>query len=178
MEVLVSIFVLSIGAMTALAMQTFALATAQRSIYQTQALQLAGELAEKIRLHSASMNTNPDFSPFFKIGDSSNIGKDSPQLMTCYGGDADCSNDAFLQFEIEALKKRAKNSLPDGRIKVCRDTSPEGTDRYAWSCTGEESMPIVIKLGWQDRRDEADIPVSEKQDSPPKMVLMAASYLR
>jgi type IV pilus assembly protein PilV len=157
-EVLISIVVLSIGGIGAASMQLIALRTTQQSGFQTTAVQMASELADKMRLYSGTMMSDEE-NPFLKI-DYASYGNEepAPPNKLCYGKKADCNGSDLARFDIYELEKRLKTMLPGGRIRVCKDSFPWNADTraYKWACTDSASptSALVIKLGWRKKNSE------------------------
>lgn len=171
-EVLVSIFVICIGVIGAAAMQATALRTAQQSGLHTVALHVANDLADKIRAASA-LESNMADNPYVDIDFDS--AKDVAELDTaCYGSKATCSDKELAPFELYEIKRKVKNHLPGGRLKICRDESPwdDVADRFQWNCTSSDMRAaIVVKLGWREQRTRVPDREAADHESGPQLVL-------
>ena len=157
-EVLVSIVVIALGVLGAASMQLSALRTSQQSGYQTAALLLATEMAEKMRSNSRQAQLAEDVNPFLNIDYSATEGSDpSDPPVSCLSTAADCDAVQLAAFDIHELKERIKSMLPQGRVRVCRDADPwdSAATAYKWPCSSSSAAPIVIKIGWH-RKDPVD----------------------
>lgn len=134
-EVLVSIFVLTVGVLASSALHLTALQTAQHSALQTRALHLAVELAEHMQAHA--MPLMPENGGLvFDTGEAGEwlqrIRRELPDGRALVCRDASPWN--------EAGSRLTWDCLPDGM-------HGEG--------------PLVIKIGWRDRAQAdsaADVP--------------------
>lgn len=169
-EVLVSVFVVSIGVLCAARMQLIAMQTAQHSSQETFALQLAVDIANQIRanrsLTKLSDEQNPYLSTNFKAGN-----QIIAPNVRCVGIKENCGAMELANFSIYEWKYKIKENLPDGRLEVCRDSDPwdGNADRYKWECSSGQNgnSPIVIKLGWSKKKlDQQASDDSDKNNSP------------
>ncbi|WP_293779127.1 type IV pilus modification protein PilV [uncultured Oxalicibacterium sp.] len=140
-EVLVAIFVLSVGILAASGLYLTALQTAQHSKMQTQATHLAVEIAEVIRMLSPSERTRIS------------------SRETCKDDTTACNMQVGASVELAALLQRVPRDLPGGQVVLCRDDTPWDTGRASlrWECASDTSthlLPFVVKIGWhqKDRR--------------------------
>ncbi|RQO33543.1 type IV pilus modification protein PilV [Herminiimonas sp. KBW02] len=169
-EVLISIFVLTVGVIGAASMQLTALQTSRWSAFQTTALHLALEMADHIRSHSRQIQSGDMSNPYLAID--YQIPYHHPAI-NCYGREVNCDAGELAQFEIALWLKRVSKELPAARVRVCRDMQPwdAGRRRYTWNCTessGANSNPLIfIKIGWPEQ-NAAD------SDFPPVLVLPVA----
>lgn len=169
-EVLISIFVLTVGVIGAASMQLTALQTSRWSAFQTTALHLALEMADHMRSHSRHMRSGDAGNPYLAIDYQFS---DHHPVINCYGIEADCNAAELAEFEIALWLKRVRKELPTARVRVCRDMQPwdASRQRYTWSCTessGANSHPLIfIKIGWPEQ-SAAD------RDFPPLLVLPVA----
>src|SRR3954468_11288154 len=86
-EVLVSVLVLAIGVIGAAGMQLTALRTSQQSAFQTAALELAADMADKMRANDSQMRRTDNYylSVDFRSGE--NGAPAAPSAM-CYSAGA------------------------------------------------------------------------------------------
>lgn len=150
-EVLISVLVLAIGVIGAARMQLAALRTSQQSAYQTAALHLAAEMAEKIRVNQRQSALAGFSSPFLSIDYKSFDTPPARPAAMCYA--MNCGTDDLASFDIYEWEARVKAALPGGRVKVCRDSKPWNSTAGAltWTCTVRADgagTPVVIKIGW------------------------------
>jgi type IV pilus assembly protein PilV len=137
-----------------------ALRTAQQSTFQTTALQLASEMAEKMRINDRQMKLADNANLFLSVDYQSATDAEitSPGAL-CY--EANCTAEDLAKFDIYELKTRIK-ALPGGRVRICRDANPwdSATGAFKWSCTALEknanNVPLVIKIGWEGKGNNPD----------------------
>lgn len=147
MEVLVATLVLSAGVLGAAGLQLSAWRLTQQSTYHNSAHQLASELAEWLQLFEGA---RLDSLPQEKITADSSA---SASATHCYG--RHCAADDFLNFIMEEWQRGLHAQLPDVEWRLCRDVRPwdDEASSYRWQCAGDENTaPLVIKIGWRDRR--------------------------
>lgn len=181
-EVLVSVFVLAVGVIGAAGMQLTALRTAQQSTFQTIALQLASETADKMRINYRQMKLADNANLFLNVDykSAADTPVTAPRVM-CY--QSDCNDEELAKFDIYELKTRVK-ALPGGRVRICRDATPwdNAAGAFQWACSAPEASgnnaPLVIKIGWDgkgrspDGRTKKDAGLS----TPPGVAITLASY--
>lgn len=180
-EVLISVFVLVLGVIGAAGMQLTALRTSQQSAFQTTALELAAEMADKMRANDSQMkrSDNPFMSVDFRS--SENAEPTAPGTM-CYSANANCSAEELAKFEIYEWEKRIKASLPGGRAVICRDSLPwdSGADALTWSCSGSSgnAASVVVKVGWQAKNPDGSLIADAAKQFPPSVALTVEPYIR
>jgi len=179
-EVLVSILVLALGVIGAAGMQLTAMRTTQQSAFQTLALQLAGEMADKMRANDSQMK-KAGANPFLAVSYQSAIeGEPAPPGKLCYS--SACDGDDLAEFDIYEWKKRIKESLPGGRALICRDAAPWDSAKEAltWSCSGGsgDSASLVIKIGWQGKNSDGTLIRDEVNIFPPSVALTVEPYIQ
>jgi type IV pilus assembly protein PilV len=181
-EVLVSVFVLAFGVIGAAGMQLTALRTTQQSTFQTAALQLASEMADRMRANDSQVKLEADHNPFLKVAYPPADGKHEAPDKFCYS--KDCSAEELAKFDIYEWEKRVKAALPGGRVVICRDATPWDTaaGAFTWNCdpgTGD-SASIVIKLGWRGKGKNPDgSPIAdERQPFPPSVAITVKPYIK
>lgn len=171
-EVLISIFVLTVGVIGAASMQLTALQTSRWSAFQTTALHLALEMADHIRSYSRHIQSGDVSNPYLAIDHQT---PDYRPAINCYGIAANCNATELAEFEIALWLQRVSKELPTARVRVCRDTQPwdTGRQRYTWRCTESSSVNadslIYIKIGWPEHG-------ATGRDFPPVLVLPVAVH--
>lgn len=178
-EVLISILVLALGVIGAAGMQLSALRTTHQSSLQTTALQLAADMADRMRANDSQMRQPDKDNPFLAVNYRSAT-DDAPEEPSklCYA-DA-CDSDELASFDIYEWEKRIKAELPSGRVRICRDASPwdETKKALSWSCSGDASASLVIKLGWQGKNPDGSLIKDADKDFPPAVALTVEPYIR
>lgn len=152
-EVLVALFVLAIGVMGAVAAQTVALRTRHESALMSHGVQLATSFADRMRANTAQMHMPDDANPYLQVDyDGASDGAPDLPAQACHDG-APCDSGAIASFDIYELQHELHAAFPAPRFVVCRDAVmwSEEDDALSWDCSGGESDPVVIKLGWRPR---------------------------
>lgn len=147
-EVLISLFILSVGVLASAGMQMAAARSAHDSALQTRAVHFAAEIADMLRAD---------------IG----AGKECSDTSACL-------TSASAQSTLESWTQRVARDLPDGRAIVCQDASPwdAGSKRFSWACSpsaDERIGSLVVKVGWRDR--------SEKEQDGPQLVMNVQPFV-
>lgn len=178
-EVLISVFVLTVGVVGAAGMQLVALRTSQQSVFQTQALHLATEMADRMRANVGQMRLPDDANPYLQIDYHSSGSQQTVSGPDCYGAHVHCDAVQLAQFDIAESLRRIGSELPGGRIKVCRDAMPwnSGTQRFNWECTANAAAPLIVKIGWKEKRPDGN-PFHETGEEAPAIALLVAPYAR
>jgi len=179
-EVLVAVFVLGLGVIGAAAMQLSALRTTQQSRFQTNATQLASEMADKMRANASQMKLSDDMNPFLSVSYASltDAAPTAPGKQ-CYA--ATCDSGELAGFDIYDFQKRVKATLPGGRAMICRDAQPwdVAANAFRWDCNAESGKgSVVIKLGWQERRPDGSLLKDANQQVHPGLVLTVSPYMQ
>jgi type IV pilus assembly protein PilV len=170
-EILVSAFVLAFGVIGAIGMQLTALRTTQQSSLHTNALHLAADMADRMRANLARMREADADNPYLQV-DFQSGGAIAHTGFDCYADDVDCDPVQLAQFDIAEWLTQLDRSLPNVRVRICRDAHGGTEKRFDWSCeAAEASAPAVIKIGWRNK-DE----VPTEYDSAPRLDLLVASF--
>jgi len=183
-EVLVSVFVLALGVIGAAGMQLTALRTTQQSSLQTTALELASEMADKMRANANQMKLSDDLNPFLKVNYYSVRDGDPAAPATLCFGNANCDAQALADFDIYEWKKRIKLALPGGRAMICRDASPwdSAAGAFRWGCgtslAASNGAPMVIKLGWQGKNPDGTLIRGADQQVLPSLAIIVEPYTK
>lgn len=173
-EVVVSAFVLAFGVIGAIGMQLTALRTTQQSAFQSNALHLAADMADRMRANVAHMRAADSDNPYLQVDFQSGDGA-SNASFDCYGAGADCGPLQIAQFDVAEWLAQLDRSLPNARARICRDATLSSAtgENLSWNCNASTAFaPVVIKIGWRDK-DQA----SESNDiSAPRLALTVASF--
>jgi type IV pilus assembly protein PilV len=170
-EVFVAIFVLAIGVIGCVGLQLAALRTAQQSAMQTEAVHLAADIADRLRL-GVQKKGNRDLLAQM---DYRAQGNRLAPVETCFL--SDCTAQQQAQIELAQWQRQIDRALPQGRARVCRDAAPWRirSGGYTWDCTDNKADPLVIKLGWRGAAET--VPGAILNDPPPSLVLAVAAPL-
>ena len=152
LEVLVALLVLSAGVIGAAALQLSALQVSHQSYLHTAAQQLAAEMAEWLQaVDESSLEHLENLS----------VPGAASSAAHCYS--RHCSADGLLRFLEADWVGRVQATLPEARVRICRDAAPwdVGASAYRWECAAGAQAPLLIKLGWLDRqvKDTGDVPL-------------------
>ena len=154
MEVLVSIVVLSFGMLGIVGVQAFALQSNREARLQSQAVNLARELAEMMRgnnqigIQSAAAD-NP-----YLMAATSPLAVATPSYCLRVGNAATgcTATKDVASAEMTDWLARVDSELPGARVTVCFDSQPyDANGMPQWTCTpgvaGTDEV-VVIKMGW------------------------------
>ncbi|XLZ72316.1 type IV pilus modification protein PilV [Massilia sp. SR12] len=141
-EVLVAVLLLAVGLVGALAMQAHAMRTRHESALQTEALQAAATLADRIRANAAQSSSYLGFK--FDAADA----QDTAAPPTACS-DMPCDAAVLAQRELEEFRLQLAAGLPSGRATICRDDSATPGGVLQWACSQSAGAPITIKIGWR-----------------------------
>lgn len=174
-EVLVAVLVLALGVIGAAGMQLTAMRTARQSGFQTAAVQLASELADKMRANDKQMKLADGDNPFLGLDYKSALdGEPTPPNKLCHA--SNCNPGELAKFDIYEWTKRLKAALPEGRARVCRDAEPWSDSKGAltWSCTSGagNGTAVVVKVGWQGKNPDGTLIRDAAKEFPPGVALI------
>lgn len=183
-EVLISVFVLSIGIIGTAGMQLSALRTSQQTAFQATAIQLASEIADKMRTNIGYFNLSDEENPYLNFDYASEADPLPPIEKSCHRNS--CSAEELARFEIHQWKARLKAALPGGRIAICRDSHPwdSAARSFRWHCTSSPenkyALSLVIKIGWHGKGRNPDGSAAENGNAPapPNMAITVAPYAK
>ncbi|MBI3285743.1 MAG: type IV pilus modification protein PilV [Burkholderiales bacterium] len=178
-EVLIAIFVLGLGIIGAAGLQLAAIRTSQQSSFQTVAVQLANELADKMRSNDTQMKLPDAANLFLKIKYNSATEPAPTAPALCYTNTANCTTTDMANADIYEWLVRVKKALPGGRVQVCRDSKPYDnlSKSLTWTCTDDPNAGLTIKLGWKSKNPDGtfnDI----AGVIPPSVAITVESYVK
>lgn len=154
-EVLVATLVLALGLIGAAAMQLTALRTRHQSMLLSKAVHLASSMADQMRANAGQMRRDDRDNAYLPLDYDAAAGAapDGP-APECFS--AACDDAELARFDLDELMRQLRRELPGARLVICRDGG--GWDGAAsgpgWACSGAAGAPVVIKLGWRERRDD------------------------
>jgi len=173
-EVLISILVLSLGIIGAIKMQMIAIQTTQQSNYFSTAVELATEMADKMRGNDDQMRSSS--SLFLKVNfqaSQDNI----ESAATCFN--VNCAPEQMAQSEIAEWLQQIRTALPNARALICRDDAPwdGGNQRLTWNCAASGSKSsAVIKLGWTEKNEALQTEQTGSVIPPPRLAIAVTPY--
>lgn len=153
-EVLVSIVVLSFGMLGIVGVQAFALQSNREARLQSQAVNLARELAEMMRGNNqVGIKTAAADNPYL-IAATSPLAAAAPSYCL---GVANAANGCTAVKDVASAEmtdwlSRVDSELPGARVTICFDSAPyDANGLPQWACTpgaaGTDEV-VVIKMGW------------------------------
>lgn len=156
-EVLVALFVVALGIAGAASVQATALRAGQAAARMADGVQLAAALAERMRANPAAMSLADAANPYLELDYDAAAGP-PPSGAGCYG-EANCDAARLARFDLAEAVRELDSRFAGGRILACRDAAaPTSSGASSWSCSGESSAPVVIKLGWREPGESAALP--------------------
>lgn len=160
-EVLVALFVLSVGLLGAAAMQAKARALHTDAAMYSNALLIAISLAERMRANPVAMSVADASNPYLQM----DIDSRAPPTPAppCFG-DANCTPSGLAAFDAYETARALRDALPGAHLLVCRDGGHAAD--LLWDCDAVSGAPVVIKLGWRSRHGAGGT-----SDFPPAFVL-------
>jgi type IV pilus assembly protein PilV len=181
-EVLVSILVLALGVIGVAGMQLSALRTSQQSTFQTVAVQLASEMADRMRANNNKMKLADEQNPFLSVDFKPADAEPDPPAKLCHT--AQCNDAELADFDIYDWEKRLKAALPGARARICRDSAPWDAVARAltWTCDSPSgnNASLIIKLGWLGKGTNPD--GSRIDDAgkpfPPSVAIVVQPYIK
>ncbi len=163
-EVMVALIVLVLGVLGAAAMTLSAIRDSKQSSLRSQASALAYELSDLIRASAYPTPVVPAVAPPAGTppppGPQEGVFIGSPPsagVATCWS--TGCTPDDMAKndyFEWRA-KLRGPDGLPNGDAIICRDATNLGSDvvSYNPACDGLASSPLVVKMSWDEKNNNA-----------------------
>ena len=162
LEALVAIVVLAFGVLAVANLLLKSFRFAQQSSYDVLALQLANDIADRMRANGAQINAGTFDNFDTKLGipqisDATNLYK-----TACANTPANCGP-ISATFDIAEWSRRVTSSLPGGRAVICRDANTwTAGSGYTWSCNAvaggnasTKDTPLVVKIGWLSRFNDS-----------------------
>lgn len=156
-EVLVALFVLTVGLLGAASMQAKARALHTDAAQRSSALLIATSLAERMRANPVAMSLPDASNPYLGLDIDGSV-VPGMAAISCFG-DANCTASDLASFDAFETGRVLHDALPRARLRVCRDAA---TAALAWNCDAAIGAPIVIKLGW---------PGKQASDFPPAFAM-------
>ncbi len=165
LEALVAIVVLAVGVIGVAGLLLNSSRFSQQASYDTTAMQLAMEMAERMRSNAGVSQTgaaNEAITPNRYFIDTQTSQRPavaaatSPYSLTCVADTQTCARQ-LADFDVVEFWDRVTAGLPGGRAVICRDTvAYNQTTGFSWACTPSatgklDDAPIVIKIGWVSR---------------------------
>lgn len=175
-EVLVSVFILSIGLLGSVGMQAAALKANTQTRYLNIASNQARELAEKMRGNHQIARENDTANNPFLISHSS--GTPTTPAKNCFKGECPSTGPSALadaaQWETYEWLTKTVNQLPSPRVVVCFDSSPFDADgKPHWGCDNLGDA-TVVKMAWSNINTAGDVEYATEQGAPLVVIPLTA----
>lgn len=156
-EVLVAVLVLAVGIVGAAGVQVAALRTRHATGLMSGAVLLSGGLADRMRVNTGQSQAGDGANAYLQLRYDAAEGAPAPAVPMCFAG-ASCNSAQMAAFDLYEVKLAVFTEFPEGRVAVCRDATvwSGATRSLAWECAAAANAPVVIKLGWRDRRAPPD----------------------
>ena len=161
-EVLVAVLVLAAGVVGAAGVQVAALRTSHATGLISDGLQLSGSLAERMRANPEQSRAGDAANAYLQLRyNAASEGAPAPAGPMCFGA-ASCNSAQMAAFDLYEIKLALHADFPEGRVAVCRDAAvwSGATGSLTWECAAAANAPVVIKLGWRDRRAPPDAAIN------------------
>jgi type IV pilus assembly protein PilV len=154
LEVLIAVVVLALGIMGGVALQLASLRARQQASLLSQATQLASAMAERMRANAGQMRLADGDNLYLTLNYDA-LSEPSPPAPAalCHGGAA-CSGAQLALSDLYEAKLLVRQSLPAGRVVICRDAGLWGGGKLRWACGGGAGAPLVIKVGWRGKNPD------------------------
>lgn len=157
-EVLVAVLLLAVGILGAAAVQVAVLRTRHATAHMSGGVQLAGTLAERMRANSGAAHGGDGANPYLQLRyDAWSEGAPAQPAVLCFGADS-CNSAQLAAFDLYETRQALFSDFPHGRVAVCRDTTV-WSGALVWECAPAAGAPVVIKVGWRDRRANPGVPI-------------------
>lgn len=186
-ETLVAVFVIAVGVLSTAKMQQAIGQTVRHASYRATAAQIGAAIADSLRagarsadsasymeaLLGADQDRQPNGKPIPGKAEENTAGRD------CYS--SACSAAQLAQADIQAWRERMRAELPGGQLRICRDAHPwdETKKAYRWDCASAGNAadaPLVVKIGWRTRHDDARPSLRSASELLPAVVMTVALY--
>ncbi len=188
-EVLIATLVLALGLVGGVAMQLHAMRTRYESAQLSRAVQLAAGMAERIRANAAQTSLYvgfdydsavaphpPAFAPSATAARAPAPAVAGPAVPTASGClAASCSPAELAGAELAELQRAVARQFALGRVRICRDAQMWRARRLRWACTGGDTDPLVIKIGWRGKNPDGTPRTFGADDFAPGVAVATAS---
>lgn len=166
LEILIAVLVLALGIIGGAGLQLGALRARHQSVLLSQATQLAASLAERMR-------ANPAQSDTYLTLNYDALAEPAPAAPSalCHGGACDAAQLALA--DLYDAKVLAQQTLPGGRVLICRDAGLWSGGKLRWDCSGGAGAPLVVKVGWRGKRPDGNPDVDIDGVHPPSVAMLA-----
>ena len=140
LEILIAVFVLSVGVLGLAQLQVQTLRYSASSSQRTNATYLAYDLADRMRANMAGVNFGN-----YHLTQAESVSGCMGAAQTCYPWEM-ASNDVYL------WRISVANLLPDGQGLACIDSTPADGTFADPECDNVAGAQYAVKLWWRDGR--------------------------
>lgn len=133
---MVALIVLVLGVLGAASMTLTALRDNKQSSLRSQAVALAYEMGDLMRMNPGQEAIFTGAAPTVGVG-------------ACYTAGCSLTDMATNDYFLWSSKLRAPGGLPNGVAVVCRDSTSA-----TMSCDNAMTSPIVVKIRWDEKRND------------------------
>ncbi|WP_373991272.1 type IV pilus modification protein PilV [Duganella sp. BuS-21] len=146
-EILIAVVVLALGIVGGVALQMSALRARHQAVLLSQATHMAVALAERVR-------ANPAQADLYLTLNYDAYAEPVPHAPACLcHGDA-CAAAQLALADMYEAKLLVRQSMPAGRVAVCRDAGVWSGGKLRWACEGGAASPLVVKVGWRGKNPD------------------------
>lgn len=132
-EVLVSLLILSIGALGLVGMQTRGLQLNQNSLHQSQVTMYVMDMVDRIR---ANDGEKLKYLIAYK--------ESAEKEVSCTASDADCSPVTMAKYDLYQWRTQIQSTLPSGNSKIEKVKTAGGIEMF------------VVAVSYKDKRSSRD----------------------
>jgi type IV pilus assembly protein PilV len=86
-----------------------------------------------------------------------------------------CSPAELAGAELAELQRAVARQFATGRVRICRDAQMWQARRLRWACTGGDTDPLVIKIGWRGKNPDGTPRTFGADDFAPGVAVAVAS---
>lgn len=135
LEVLISIFVLSIATLALLHVQLASLANASDAVYRGQAIRLIEDFSERVKSNQLGIQAYPKFK--------SGFAQAAPTYTPCT---QNCNSEQLAQSDRDDFLSQVNRQLPGGQAAIFTSTT--------------DSQQLGVLVGWQESKLISQTPIN------------------
>lgn len=135
LEVLVSIFILTIATLALLHVQMASLANASDAVYRSQAIRLIEDLSERVKSNPLGVQAYPSFKSGFS--------KAAPNFTACT---QNCRGEQLAQSDRDDFLSQVHRQLPGGQAAIFTSTT--------------DAQQLGVMVGWTESKLTSQSPVN------------------
>jgi type IV pilus assembly protein PilV len=166
LEVLIAVFVISLGLLGLAGLQSVSLKNNASASQRTIATQLAYDMSDRMRANMVSVLTGDYHYGTYKVAGVAGVNTASCVSVT------GCTNTQLAQEDVYEWNQQICAQLPQSSActgagvgpwgVVCIDSNPQPTDTPAVpGCDGVAGAPYVIKIWWLEDRNDPNLPLKQ-----------------